>query len=110
MVQAARVERASFDLKDRSSSQLSYACMVQAEGLEPSTTGGRSSALYPIELCLRNAATTYRLRLRRLRNVVEAPAGLESAHCALRRRCSTSELRSRAVVPSEDMTLQGYHG
>lgn len=40
---------------------------------------------------------------------VEAPAGLESAHCALRRRCSPSELRSRVVVvPSPVMMRRLY--
>jgi hypothetical protein len=63
VVQAARSRTRVSQLKRMVLCRLSYACMVQAEGLEPSTAGGRNSALYPIELRLRNAKKRAVLRM-----------------------------------------------
>lgn len=103
MVQAAWNRTRVSRIKSPMLSQLSYACAnAVGSGAESRTLIARVKTEFPKPL--EDTAAVQRWRLGS-RWKVEAPAGLESAHCPLRRGCSTSELQSRFVVPSDVMTL-----
>lgn len=105
LVKAAWIRTRIIRIKSPRLYQLSYAFACIGSGAANRTPIARMKVGIPNLLEDTAAGQRWRFRSVGLAKV-EAPAGLESAHCALRRRCSTSELRSRAVVPSEVMTCE----